>query len=176
MIEAILSIGGLALAAGIGLGIAAKKFQVESSPIVAQLETALPGTNCGNCGFPGCSAYAQAMADSGADVNLCTPGGKTTMEEVAMILGVEPKSMGDGEGPKVAYVDEAACIGCTACLKACPVDAIVGGNKQSHTVIMEFCTACEKCVEPCPVDCIHMVVKPKTLFDWRWEKPAGPLH
>ncbi|MBF0610095.1 MAG: electron transport complex subunit RsxB [Magnetococcales bacterium] len=176
MIEAVLSMSGLALAAGIGLGIAAKKFYVEASPIVAQLEGVLPGTNCGNCGFPGCSAYAQAMADGAADVNLCTPGGKTTMEEVAMVLGVEPKGMNDDAGPQVAYVDEAACIGCTACIKACPVDAIVGGNKQSHTVIVEFCTACEKCVEPCPVDCIHMVAKPKTLFDWRWEKPTGPLH
>ncbi|MBF0285815.1 MAG: electron transport complex subunit RsxB [Magnetococcales bacterium] len=173
MIEAILSVGGMALLAGLGLGFAAKKFQVEADPVAEKVEAALPASNCGNCGYPGCKAYAEAMAAGEAEINLCTPGGKTTMEEIAMVLGVEPKAMGDG-GPKVAYIHEEACIGCTACIKACPVDAIIGGNKQSHTVVTDICTACEKCVEPCPVDCIEMAPKPQTIYDWQWNKPAGP--
>lgn len=174
MLEAILSMGGMALAAGLGLGFAAKKFQVEADPVAEKLESVLPASNCGNCGYPGCKAYAEAMASGEAEVNLCTPGGKSTMEELALLLGVEPKAMGDA-GPRVAYINEADCIGCTACIKACPVDAIVGANKQSHTVLMEVCTACEKCVEPCPTDCISMVAKQPTLFEWQWSKPAGPL-
>lgn len=175
MLEAVLSMGGMALAAGLGLGFAAKKFHVEADPIVEKLEAVMPASNCGNCGYPGCRAYAEAVSTGEAEINLCTPGGKTTMEEIALILGVEPKALADDSGPRVAYIDEANCIGCTACIKACPVDAIVGANKQSHTVIVEECTNCEKCVEPCPTDCITMVPKPLTVFEWQWQKPAGPM-
>lgn len=174
MIEAIVSMSGMALLAGLGLGFAAKKFYVEAPPVVSQLEAALPASNCGNCGYPGCHAYAEAMAGGEAEINLCTPGGKTSVEAIALILGVEPKPIGGDTAPKVAFVIEEKCIGCTACLKACPVDAIIGGNKQSHTVVTDMCTSCEKCVEPCPVDCIEMVVKPLTVYDWQWSKPAGP--
>ena len=173
MIEAVLSMGGMALVAGLGLGFAAKKFHVESDPIVDKLDELLPATNCGNCGYPGCRPYAEALANDGVEVNLCTPGGKSTMEALATMLGVEPKAL-DGDGPKVAYIEEDKCIGCTACIKACPVDAIVGGNKQSHTVIAVECTSCEKCIEPCPTDCITMEKKVVSIYDWTWEKPAGP--
>jgi electron transport complex protein RnfB len=178
MIEAILSLSGMALFAGLGLGIAAKKFHVESDPIVDTLEKALPATNCGNCGFPGCRPYAEALAEGGIPVNLCTPGGAATVTVLAGLLGVEATPMAEEDGPKVAFINESQCIGCTACIKACPVDAIVGANKQSHTVIVDACTSCEKCVEPCPTDCITMAKKPITLYGWRWEKPAGPntLH
>ncbi|MBF0311483.1 MAG: electron transport complex subunit RsxB [Magnetococcales bacterium] len=174
MIEALISMGGLALISGVGLGLAAQKFHVEGNPIVEKLASALPGTNCGNCGFPGCHAYAEAMVNTSAKISLCLPGGQLAMEDLATILGVEPVTMEDQGGPKVAFIREADCIGCTACIKACPVDAIVGANKQSHTVIAAVCTNCSACVEPCPVDCIEMVPVKKTVYDWVWEKPAGP--
>ncbi|MBF0624496.1 MAG: electron transport complex subunit RsxB [Magnetococcales bacterium] len=173
MIEAVLSMGGLALAAGLGLGFASKKFHVEGDPMAEKLEAALPATNCGNCGFPGCRPYADALV-GGAPINLCLPGGNATMEAIAQILGVDPKPV-VSDGPKTAMIRENDCIGCTACIKVCPVDAIIGANKQSHTVITSECTGCVACVEPCPVDCIDMIPVQETLYDWRWQKPAGPI-
>jgi Na+-translocating ferredoxin:NAD+ oxidoreductase subunit B len=176
MIEAIISMSGMALAAGIGLGFAAKKFHVEGDPRVDEIETFLPATNCGNCGYPGCRPYAEALADEekGEDISLCTPGGIESMEKIAEFLGIEPVDMEADTGPKIAYIDEIKCIGCTACIKACPVDAIIGANKQSHTVVIEMCTDCVACIEPCPVDCIEMVPITQTLYDWSWQKPDGP--
>ncbi|MEO5378660.1 MAG: electron transport complex subunit RsxB [Magnetococcus sp. DMHC-6] len=179
MIEAVLSISGMALAAGLGLGFAAKKFQVESDPIAVQLVAVLPGSNCGSCGYPGCQAYADALASGGVAINLCSPGGKATMELLASLLGVTPMAMSDEDlGPVLAVIDENNCIGCTACIKACPVDAIIGANKQSHTVIATECTACKACLEPCPVNCITMTPVKQTLYNWSWSKPSGPkmLH
>ncbi|GAB0057196.1 Ion-translocating oxidoreductase complex subunit B [Candidatus Magnetaquicoccaceae bacterium FCR-1] len=171
MIEAVLSMGGMALVAGLGLGYAAIKFHVEEDPLVSNLESALPSTNCGNCGYPGCHAYAEALAgEEPVSIGLCSPGGTQAMEAIAAILGVEPVAM-EEHGPRTAYIHEEKCIGCTACIKACPVDAIVGANKQSHTVITEMCTDCEACVEPCPVDCIEMVPIQTTLQNWQWVKP-----
>lgn len=176
MIEAVLSISGMALAAGIGLGFAAKKFHVEGDPLADKLEESLPGTNCGNCGYPGCRPYAEALAieDTNVEINLCSPGGAEAMEAVAVILGIEPVAMGDIRPPGKAVIDEVKCIGCTACIKACPVDAIVGANKQSHTVIADWCTDCAACLEPCPVDCITMVPVVETISNWKVQKPAGP--
>lgn len=172
MIEAVLSMGGLALVAGIGLGFAAKKFQVDSDPKVDALAALLPATNCGSCGFPGCRSYAEALAgNGGTSVGLCTPGGTSVMEKIAEVLGVETVEMELDAGPRVAYVREEECIGCTLCIKACPVDAIVGANKQSHTVLASYCTACKACVEPCPVSCIEMVPVPVTAYSWAWDKP-----
>ncbi|MBF0098879.1 MAG: electron transport complex subunit RsxB [Magnetococcales bacterium] len=179
MIDAVLSMSGMALAAGIGLGLAAKKFHVQADPLGEKLVAILPGSNCGNCGFPGCQAYADSLAasltDGGVAINLCTPGGVPTIKAIADLLGVEPVAAKEEHGPRVAFIDETRCIGCTACIKACPVDAIVGANKQSHTVIVSWCTDCEACVEPCPVDCIAMVPVVATLYDWHWEKPTEPV-
>ena len=175
MIEAVLSISGMALAAGLGLGFAARRFHVEGDPVADSLEAVLPGTNCGNCGYPGCRPYAEALAaEDRAEISLCSPGGAQTMEAIANLLGVQPVEMTEDTGPRVALIDELKCIGCTACIKACPVDAIIGANKQSHTVIASWCTDCEACVEPCPVDCIDMVPVIKGIQDWRWDKPTGP--
>ncbi|MEG3638440.1 electron transport complex subunit RsxB [Magnetococcus sp. PR-3] len=171
-VSAVMSVGGMALFAGLGLGYAAKKFHVESDPIVEKLEAILPATNCGMCGHPGCAPYAQAVTE-GEAINLCTPGGKAVMEQIAEMLGVSPASMED-EGPTIAYINEDDCIGCTACIKACPVDAIIGANKQSHTVIAVECTSCQLCIEPCPTDCITMEPVEVGLYDWEWNKPAGP--
>ncbi len=177
MINAVLSMSGLALVSGVGLGLAAKKFYVQGNPLADRLVAVLPASNCANCGYPGCQAYADALAASALDgnvaINLCVPGGMPTIKAIADILGVDPVAVANDEGPRVALIDEARCIGCTACIKACPVDAIVGANKQSHTVIASWCTNCKACVEPCPVDCIEMVPVPQTLYDWKWEKPTG---
>lgn len=177
MIEAVLSMSGLALVAGIGLGFAAKKFHVQGDPVADQLEEILPASNCGNCGYPGCRAYAEALVASAGDgsigIHLCSPGGNATIKLIADILGVEAVEVDESAGPSVAFIDEVRCIGCTACIKACPVDAIVGANKQSHTVIEAWCTDCKACIEPCPVDCIDMVPVVQTLYDWKWEKPTG---
>ncbi|MBF0423142.1 MAG: electron transport complex subunit RsxB [Magnetococcales bacterium] len=172
MIEAVLSMGGLALAAGLGLGFAAKKFHVEGNPQVDNLTALLPATNCGNCGYPGCRPYAEAIAEQGeTNIGLCAPGGVEVMEKIASLLGVEPVEMEVDPGPKVAFIREEECIGCTACIKACPVDAIIGANKQSHTVVADMCTSCKACIEPCPVDCIVMVAVPTTVYSWVWNKP-----
>ncbi|MBF0295043.1 MAG: electron transport complex subunit RsxB [Magnetococcales bacterium] len=178
MIEAILSMGGLALVSGLGLGYAAIKFHVEGNPLVESLTAALPASNCGNCGYPGCHAYAEALAgEEKISIGLCTPGGVPTMESIASLLGVEPVAM-EAHGPRVAFIHEEKCIGCTACIKACPVEAIIGANKQSHTVVAEMCTDCAACVEPCPVDCIEMVPVTTSIYTWQWNKPdgSGTIH
>ncbi len=179
MIEAVLSMSGMALVAGVGLGFAAKKFHVEGNPVVESLVAILPASNCGNCGFPGCTPYAEALASNEKiAINLCTPGGVKTMEAIAGLLGIEPVEFAEPVGPRVAYIHEDKCIGCTACIKACPVDAIIGANKQAHTVVADICTDCQACIEPCPVDCIDMVPIDSSIYTWQWQKPAGPhaLH
>ena len=126
--------------------------------LAARILDALPQTQCTRCGFPDCAAYAQAISTGEAGINQCPPGGAQGVERLAAITGrpVIPLSADFGvEGPRsVAFIDEDWCIGCTLCIKACPVDAIVGVNKRMHTVIEEHCTGCELCLPVCPVDCI----------------------
>lgn len=125
------------------------------------IEILLPQTQCRQCGYDGCAPYAQAMATDDAPINLCTPGGEIVMHELAQLLHKSPMSLAQAEkaaAPKVlAVIDEANCIGCTACIKACPVDAIVGASKYMHTVLADECTGCELCLPPCPVDCIELL-------------------
>jgi electron transport complex protein RnfB len=124
------------------------------------IDDALPQTQCTRCGYPDCRSYARAMAD-GAPINQCPPGGAQGIVRLARITGrpVEALNPRNGvEGPRrLAVIDEAWCIGCTLCIKACPVDCIVGGPKQMHTVIDAQCTGCELCIPVCPVDCISLV-------------------
>ncbi len=139
--------------------------------LVARLDQALPQTQCTRCGYPDCSAYAQAMADGAADINRCPPGGAEGIARLAALTGqrVQPLDPSRGvEGPRLlAVIDEAWCIGCTLCIKACPVDCIVGASKTMHTVIDAQCTGCELCVPVCPVDCISLVPVTGTATGWR---------
>ena len=134
------------------------------------IDRTLPQTQCTRCGYPACRPYAQAIAKGEADFNQCPPGGQAGIVKLAAILGRTPKPLNPAngvEGPlKLAFIDEAACIGCTLCIQACPVDAIVGASKQMHTVVAELCTGCDLCIAPCPADCIDMVPAPATLADW----------
>jgi len=125
-----------------------------------QILAILPQTQCTRCGFPDCAAYAEAIALDEADINQCPPGGQEGIERIAALTGrsVAPLNLLNGtETPRnVAWIDEAWCIGCTLCIAACPTDAIVGSNKQMHTIIENSCTGCELCLPVCPVDCIHL--------------------
>ena len=130
------------------------------SPSAADLLAVLPHTQCTRCGYPDCAAYAKAMVDGLAGINQCPPGGSEGIQRLAALTGrtATPLNPENGtEGPRtVAFIDEAWCIGCTLCIKACPVDAIVGANKLMHAVIEPLCTGCELCLPVCPVDCIEL--------------------
>ncbi len=132
-----------------------------ASSLADRLEGALPQTQCTRCGYADCRAYAEAMANDGADVNRCPPGGAEGVVRLARLTGRTASPLDPACGVEaaraVAVIDEAACIGCALCLKACPVDAIVGAGKRMHTVIEALCTGCELCIPVCPVDCISLV-------------------
>ncbi len=178
MLIAIISLSALAGAFGMLLGFAAVRFKVEGDPIVDRIDALLPQTQCGQCGYPGCRAYAEAIAASEADINQCPPGGEAGVIALADLLGVDPKPLSLEHGlekPRaVAVIDEQTCIGCTLCIQACPVDAILGAPKHMHTVLTQECTGCELCLEPCPVDCITMVPVRETIDTWKWPYPATP--
>ena len=145
---AVMSLGAIVL--GAALGYAAVKFKVQP--------------------------YAQAIAKGEAEINQCPPGGEEGIRKLADLLGKEFKPLSAEHGvekPKsVAVIDENLCIGCTLCIQACPVDAIVGAAKQMHTIVAPLCTGCELCVAPCPVDCIHMKPVPETVETWKWRYPV----
>jgi electron transport complex protein RnfB len=128
--------------------------------LTERLDRLLPQTQCSQCGYAGCLPYAEAMVRGEADIDHCPPGGDAGARALAKVLGVEAKpfdrSRGECKPAQVAFVIEADCIGCTKCIQACPVDAIIGGAKLMHTVIEPLCTGCELCVPVCPVDCVVM--------------------
>jgi electron transport complex protein RnfB len=177
MITAIIAVTSLATVFGLLLGYAAVRFRTEGDPVVEKIDALLPQTQCGQCGFPGCRPYAEAIVGGEADINRCPPGGEATILQLADLLDRDPKPLDPERGvekPKlVAIIDEDLCIGCTLCIQACPVDAILGASKQMHTVIESECTGCELCVEPCPVDCIDMIEPPPSLATWRWPRPES---
>jgi electron transport complex protein RnfB len=134
------------------------------------IDALLPQTQCTKCGYPSCRRYAEAIASGDADINQCPPGGEAGIRKLATLLGREAKMLNPANGiespRRVAVIDEARCIGCTLCIQACPVDAIIGAAKLMHTVVTELCTGCDLCVAPCPVDCIDMV--PASGEDANW--------
>lgn len=146
--------------------------------LIDQINKLLPQTQCGQCGHEGCLPYARAIAQ-GTAINQCPPGGESTIHRLAQLLNELPLPLnpahGKSEPAKLAVIREDECIGCTKCIRACPVDAILGGAKLMHTVIASECTGCDLCVDPCPVDCIDMV--PLPLADaWRWPLPGAPVN
>lgn len=177
ILAALIALISLALVFGALLGFAAVRFKVEGDPLVAQIDELLPQTQCGQCGHPGCRPYAQAIAD-GEIINRCPPGGQSTINEIAKLLDVDAPSLDEEHGEEkeektVAFIREDECIGCTKCIQACPMDAILGAAKQMHTVIAVECTGCDLCVEPCPVDCIDMIPVESTIRDWKWSTPPS---
>ena len=178
MLIAIAVIAILALAFGLLLGYSSIRFRVEGDPIVEKIDALLPQTQCGQCGYAGCRPYAEAIANGQAQINQCPPGGETTMIALADLLGRDPVPL-EGEAaeekPKaLAVIVEPECIGCTLCIQACPVDAILGAAKQMHTVIADQCTGCELCIPPCPVECIHMHPVEVDTGNWKWPLPEAP--
>jgi electron transport complex protein RnfB len=141
-----------------------------SKSLADLIEDILPQTQCTKCGYPACRPYAEAIASGAADINQCPPGGAEGVRRLAQLLGKPaiPLNPANGleRGRPVAVIDEALCIGCTLCIQACPVDAIVGAAKQMHTVLPDHCTGCDLCVAPCPVDCIAMVNVTGTRTGW----------
>jgi len=182
MISAIFALAFLAAFFGLVLGLSAVIFKVEASPVVEQIDKLLPQTQCAQCTYAGCRPYAEAIAEGEAEINLCPPGGQQTIQAIADLLDVEALPLAGGEeaqeeaGPSVAIIDEQTCIGCTLCIQACPVDAILGAAKQMHTVIESECTGCELCLEPCPVDCIDMVTIAEDIKTWKWPKPNNHIN
>ncbi len=132
-----------------------------NADLIELIETSLPQTQCTRCGYADCHAYAVAIATEGTPINQCPPGGQQGVDELARLLNLDaiPLNPKFGiEAPRrTAVIDEPRCIGCTLCIQACPLDAIVGSGKRMHTVLTAFCSGCDLCVEPCPVDCIDMV-------------------
>lgn len=155
MIRAVILILGCVL-----FGYAVRRLRSGRRPLVDRIDAVLPQTQCGQCGYAACRPYAEALAAGEADLNQCPPGGEAGIRTLARLLHTAPKPLDESHGVHknraVAHIEEQACIGCTLCIQACPVDAILGAPKQMHTVIEDECTGCELCLAPCPVDCIEM--------------------
>lgn len=155
------------------LAFARKRWQLKGNPMAQKILDVLPQTQCGQCGFAGCKPYAQAIADGKATIDRCPPGGQEGVQKLAHLLGIDPPQLNAEQMPatkpvhEVAFIIEDYCIGCTRCLQACPVDAIIGSKQRLHTIVSDECTGCTLCVAPCPVDCI--VMKPRDAQAWQWQ-------
>lgn len=173
---ALVALAALAGVCGALLSYAARRMQVEDNRVVAEINKLLPQTQCGQCGYPGCLPYAEAIARGDA-LNKCPPGGVAGIQALAALLAVAPLPLDPAHGEVatsalVAFIREDECIGCTKCIQACPVDAILGAAKHMHTVIASECTGCDLCVAPCPVDCIDMIATDRRQSD-AWQDRAA---
>jgi electron transport complex protein RnfB len=160
VIAAILIMAILAGTIAAALSIASVRLGGGGTSAVERINDLLPQTQCGQCQYPGCRAYAEAIVNGAAGINQCAPGGEATILAIGRLLDRPPvppdPQFGKAVPPQVAVIAEAACIGCAACLQACPVDAILGAPQYMHTIITAECTGCELCIAPCPVDCITL--------------------
>jgi electron transport complex protein RnfB len=173
MIAAIVVLTIMGLILGTALGYAARIFHIDGDPMVDEVTTIMPGTNCGQCGFAGCNPAAEAIVKGEASVTCCPPGGKQLAETLATKLGIDI-DLGDMADETLhATIDGTQCTGCTRCYKVCPTDAIVGANKQIHMVISAACTGCNSCRDACPENCIKLVPEQETLDNWHWPKPEA---
>ena len=137
---------------------------------IKDIDALLPQTQCGECGYPGCLPYAQALAQGLVAIDRCPPGGVATVKALGELLDIDATpflaaAQANTRAPSLAVIREAECIGCTKCIQACPVDAIIGSGKLMHSVLSHECTGCGLCVEPCPVDCIDMISQPDASYD-----------
>ncbi len=178
MLTVVITLAIIAAIFGLILGYSAIRFRVEGDPVVDQIDALLPQTQCGQCTYAGCRPYAEAIANGEADINQCPPGGEVTIVALSELLDVEAKPLNAEHGEvkqskTVVMIDEQTCIGCTLCIQACPVDAILGSAKHMHTVISSECTGCDLCIPPCPVDCIHVVAVEEGLNNWKWARPEA---
>lgn len=151
----------LAIIIGVILTYSANRFKTKGNKLADKIEAILPQTQCGQCNYPGCKPYAQAIAKGEAKINQCPPGGQEGVDKLADLLAIDSIPLNEEHGvedvKKVAQIIEELCIGCTLCIKVCPVDAILGASKVMTTVIIDECTGCDLCPPVCPVDCIEMV-------------------
>ena len=173
MLAAALVLALIGILMGYVLALAAKIFHVDGDPLAEEINEMLPGTQCGQCGFAGCTAAAQAIAEGDASVTCCPPGGKALAEKLAAKLSISINLDELEDEKRFATINAKQCIGCTRCLKVCPTDAIIGANKQIHRVIRKACTGCRKCEEACPEDCIKLIPNQSDADNWYWPKPAA---
>ncbi|MBK5967780.1 MULTISPECIES: electron transport complex subunit RsxB [Thiorhodovibrio] len=173
MISAILSLTALGLGLGTLLGIADRFLRVQGNPLEGEVEALLPGSQCGQCGYPGCTPAAAAIAAGAAPVTCCPPGGRALAEALAEKLGVSLDASAVTESePRVAFIHERSCIGCTKCMKRCPTDAIMGAKDMIHAIFADACTGCELCFDVCPTECIEMRPIGQTPQSWYWPLPG----
>ncbi|MCZ6501823.1 MAG: electron transport complex subunit RsxB [Gammaproteobacteria bacterium] len=160
ILAGVLLLAVIGLVSGGVLLLSSRRWQDSGDEVTSLVNKLLPQTQCAQCGYPGCKPYAEAIV-AGEAINKCPPGGDNTIRALADLLGKDfvqlDESCGTSQAPMVALIREPECIGCTLCIKACPVDAIIGAQQMMHTIIFEECTGCELCVAPCPVDCIDMI-------------------
>jgi len=177
-LSAVLSIGILALIIGLGLGWAKLRLKSNDSELVTAIDALLPQTQCAQCNFPGCRPYAEAIASGTAQINQCPPGGEALIQALSTLTGKPALALNPENGIEkpilLAQIRESECIGCTLCIQACPVDAIIGAAQRMHSVIDELCTGCELCLPPCPVDCIDLF-EPQIQKPQLWRRPM-PAH
>ena len=170
MITGTLVLSGIVIGLAIGLVLGGRYLAPSQDAVVDEVERILPRIQCAQCGYPGCRPYAAAIVDDAAPLNLCPPGGEETVRRLARFLGREPEPLALPSSiagarevvaslDEVAVIEEAQCIGCNLCARACPVDAIVGVQQTMHTVISDHCTGCTLCLPPCPVDCISLTAR-----------------